>query len=461
MVGDDAAWSRPRRPCRRTPRRRRRGCCRRPSTRTGSPASSAPAHGVDQRRPRSSARTQSCAGPPSRSVVWSASRCRRSATQDRHRVAEHRLAGAGDPQRDGARRRARCPAISTSVPSSGTTTGLVNLAPSSAIRPGSPSLLVDVPRGQGEGEHAVRDHVGQADAAGDLGVLVDRVGVAAGRGVGDQVGAGDGVRRAASSAGCIVITHPPCARGWPRRCRPARRSSSVISLEVAMMSVPAIWRSPLDGQRRGQPVADDDRSLVHEPLLAVDDVVQLDADLGVDHQPLHRAEGDHDRERRRRRVAAAYGVPVAAAKSRTACSVTSYGVGRREGAAGQGRVDCHAHESTAERETTPARRSRTGGSRAEDASAGLAVRRVLAAARAELRQLHAVGVVAPVLLGDVVALLALGARERDLGANVAGSCWPRAASFWVWSWLSYCWSGRTCSVAAVAGAGFEPATPRL
>ena len=33
-------------------------------------------------------------------------------------------------------------------------------------------------------------------------------------------------------------------------------------------------------------------------------------------------------------------------------------------------------------------------------------------------QLHAVGVVAPVLLGDVVALLAVHARERDLGVNV-------------------------------------------
>src|SRR4029079_18063752 len=53
-------------------------------------------------------------------------------------------------------------------------------------------------------------------------------------------------------------------------------------------------------------------------------------------------------------------------------------------------------------------------------SAGLAVRRVLAATRAELRQLHAVGVVAPVLLGDVVALLAHRAGERDLRANVAG-----------------------------------------
>jgi hypothetical protein len=51
-------------------------------------------------------------------------------------------------------------------------------------------------------------------------------------------------------------------------------------------------------------------------------------------------------------------------------------------------------------------------------SARLAVSVVLAAARAELRQLETVGVVPTVLLGDVVALLALDASERDLGANV-------------------------------------------
>src|SRR5690554_2916305 len=51
-------------------------------------------------------------------------------------------------------------------------------------------------------------------------------------------------------------------------------------------------------------------------------------------------------------------------------------------------------------------------------SARLAVCLVLAAARAELRQLEAVGVVATVLLRDVVALLALHARESDLGADI-------------------------------------------
>src|SRR3954462_8412143 len=70
-------------------------------------------------------------------------------------------------------------------------------------------------------------------------------------------------------------------------------------------------------------------------------------------------------------------------------------------------------------------------------SAGLAVRRVLAATRAELRQLHAVGVVAPVLLGAVVALLAPHAGERDLRANIAG-----LAGHWVV--LLACWSGPVC-----------------
>ena len=100
-------------------------------------------------------------------------------------------------------------------------------------------------------------------------------------------------------------------------------SASVISLRVPMMSVPPIWRSALDGERRGEHVAGHDRALVGEPLLAVHDAVQLDADLGVEHQALHRLEGHHDREGRRRRVPPSYGVPVAAANSRDRSAVTA------------------------------------------------------------------------------------------------------------------------------------------
>src|SRR5436190_19297875 len=52
------------------------------------------------------------------------------------------------------------------------------------------------------------------------------------------------------------------------------------------------------------------------------------------------------------------------------------------------------------------------------ALSGLAVQRVLALARAELLQFKPVRVVAPVLARDVVALLALRARQRDLGTDV-------------------------------------------
>src|SRR6476620_7895745 len=51
-------------------------------------------------------------------------------------------------------------------------------------------------------------------------------------------------------------------------------------------------------------------------------------------------------------------------------------------------------------------------------SAGLAVDRVLAVAGAELLHLEPVGVVPTVLLGDVVALLAIHARQGDLGADI-------------------------------------------
>src|SRR5690349_6867859 len=51
-------------------------------------------------------------------------------------------------------------------------------------------------------------------------------------------------------------------------------------------------------------------------------------------------------------------------------------------------------------------------------SAGLAVVGVLAAGGAELGELEPVGVVAPVLLRDVVAVLAHRARHRDLRSHV-------------------------------------------
>src|SRR5690606_40280991 len=51
-------------------------------------------------------------------------------------------------------------------------------------------------------------------------------------------------------------------------------------------------------------------------------------------------------------------------------------------------------------------------------SAGLAVSGLLAAGGAELRQLETIRRVAPVLLGDVVARLAVDTRHGDLGTHV-------------------------------------------
>src|SRR5436305_9352843 len=70
----------------------------------------------------------------------------------------------------------------------------------------------------------------------------------------------------------------------------------------------------------------------------------------------------------------------------------------------------------------------TGRPRERPASAGLAVRGVLAAVGAELRQVEPVGVVPPVLLGDVVAVLALRAGHSDLGAHVLRLAGHGAAS---------------------------------
>ena len=77
------------------------------------------------------------------------------------------------------------------------------------------------------------------------------------------------------------------------------------------------------------------------------------------------------------------------------------------------------------------------------------MRRVRVALRAELLQLHPVRVVTPVLLGDVVALLALRARQGDLRPDVGCLLGHR----FLFSYVAL--------LALVAGAGLEPATQRL
>src|SRR3954451_11936337 len=102
------------------------------------------------------------------------------------------------------------------------------------------------------------------------------------------------------------------------------------------------------------------------------------------------------------------------------------------------------------------------------ASAGLAVDRVLAVVRAVLLQLEPVGVVPPVLAGDVVAVLALLAGQGDLRTDVGGCHGVLLAlSVGRAPWAARVPAGlptrrRTPEgVRGVAVTGFEPVTQRL
>ena len=84
------------------------------------------------------------------------------------------------------------PVISSSAPSpsSGTSTGPGELRGGLDDRAGIADPVGDDPSASGHGEHAVRDDVGQSDLGGEPLVPVDRVEVAGGAGVADQVGRG-------------------------------------------------------------------------------------------------------------------------------------------------------------------------------------------------------------------------------------------------------------------------------
>ena len=81
----------------------------------------------------------------------------------------------------------------------------------------------------------------------------------------------------------------------------------------------------------------------------------------------------------------------------------------------------------------------------------------LAATRAVLREFQTIRRVTTVLLGDVVALLALRAGQSDLGANVGGLAGHVCLLV---SILEHA-TGALYSKACVAGEGLEPSTSRL
>src|SRR3954452_8132078 len=141
------------------------------------------------------ARVQSLAGPPSRRVVWSASSAnvdhRPRRTEDlgagaRHLEDDTRLSvrDVGDAAGDGD----HCAGVVV-----GHDDGVRELRSELADAAGAAGPVVERPGGQRHREHPVRDDAGQADRPGHAVRPVDRVEVAAGTGVADQVGPGHGV----------------------------------------------------------------------------------------------------------------------------------------------------------------------------------------------------------------------------------------------------------------------------
>src|SRR3954471_6391044 len=189
------------------------------------------------------------AGPPTRSVVRSASNCAApSGTQHRLGHAEHLLSPAGDLERD------LDPLIGDvldGAPDHDLDAGVVvrndhwlgELAtdlthPTRRTGPG-----VERPGRQRQREHAVRDHPRQTDRGGHAIRPVDRVEVAARPGVAHQRGPGDGVGLFGKllPARQVHGSSPRCTR-VANAVQTGRPSASVISLRVPMMSAPPICR---------------------------------------------------------------------------------------------------------------------------------------------------------------------------------------------------------------------------
>src|SRR6478609_9522005 len=218
------------------------------SSSTGVPAASASATAATSSA-SVVARTHSRPGPPRRRVVWS----RRSGTDGglaHHGLghAEHLLALARhlERERDHAVGHRLHGAADDHV---GATLGGYDDG-AGELRPevddlGAAGPLGDRAADEREGVHAVGDHAGEADAARDVLVLVDRVVVAAGVGIGDEVGASD---REGQRLEDVTGVHAAPPDEWTRVALPVQTTApvaSVISLVVAMMSAPPIWRSPV------------------------------------------------------------------------------------------------------------------------------------------------------------------------------------------------------------------------
>src|SRR6476469_1791506 len=158
-----------------------------PSTSTGSPAASA-AETASMSSASVSARTQAFAGPPRRRVVWSL----RSGTDHGPGHAEHLGPLARDLEGD------RDEAVLDALHRAGDHDVDAGVVVGHGDRVGELAAQLDDLGAVGPGRqrhrvHPVRDHARETHGRGDPVGPVDRVEVAAGPGVADQVGAPHGV----------------------------------------------------------------------------------------------------------------------------------------------------------------------------------------------------------------------------------------------------------------------------
>jgi hypothetical protein len=216
----------------------------------------------------------------------------------------------------------------------------------------------------------------------------------------------------------------------------------------------------LDGFDRGggdHHISGVQRAAVAEALAAVHDHGEVKPEARILLRQRVGLHADHERERRRRdHIAVARrprGLAIAAQLAALADSVGEIrdlypadlvGLGRPENPADVLPVEGHL---------------------ARLPLAGLAVRAVAAAVRTVLLELEAVRVVTPVLLRDVVAVLALLASQRDLRPDIGGS--HGGVPFYKRSWsanqgyrMDKAERG-SANTPTVAEAGLEPATQRL
>ena len=199
-----------------------------------------------------SARAKARAGPPRRTVVKSASL---TGSLGRRTVACARVSTFVSPDRAVTSTVTWLPSsLPVTTPDTSTSGALVVVGdhdrggePDAVLghRGRVPGPLGEEPAGQRHREHAVRDHVGQADRLGDALVPVDDVEVARGAGVPDQVRPGHlvlpgrdlGARLRCRGSRGLAIVSPYAPRSTRVECAVQTCSPSTVLISVTVAIV--------------------------------------------------------------------------------------------------------------------------------------------------------------------------------------------------------------------------------